>query len=51
MLKIAQAGNPERQGGEVGSGRMGMNHVIREQLRVGMGYVVAVVTPSSALRR
>src|SRR5207248_6554301 len=23
-LKIAQAGNPERQGGEVGSGRMGM---------------------------
>ncbi len=38
-LKIAQAGNPERQGGEVGSGRMGMNHVIREQLRVGQGYV------------
>jgi imidazolonepropionase-like amidohydrolase len=38
-LKIAQAGNPERQGGEVGSGRMGMNHVIREQLREGMGYV------------
>jgi imidazolonepropionase-like amidohydrolase len=39
VLKIAQAGNPERQGGEVGSGRMGMNHVIREQLRVGQGYV------------
>jgi imidazolonepropionase-like amidohydrolase len=38
-LKIAQAGNPERRGGEVGSGRMGMNHVIREQLREGMGYV------------
>lgn len=38
-LKIAQAGNPERQGGEVGSGRQGMNHVIREQLREGMGYV------------
>lgn len=38
-LKIAQAGNPERSGGEVGSGRMGMNHVIREQLRVGMAYV------------
>src|SRR5437660_297264 len=37
-LKIAQAGNPERRGGEVGSGRMGMNHVIREQLREGMGY-------------
>src|SRR5437870_3426585 len=39
VLKIAQADNPERRGGEVGSGRMGMNHVIREQLRVGMGYV------------
>jgi imidazolonepropionase-like amidohydrolase len=39
VLKIAQAGNPERQGGEVGSGRMGMNHVIREQLRIGKGYV------------
>src|SRR5262245_43066016 len=39
VLKIAQAGNPERQGGEVGSGRMGMNYVIRDQLREGMGYV------------
>src|SRR5205085_5908334 len=39
VLKIAQAGNPERRAGEVGSGRMGMNHVIREQLREGMGYV------------
>jgi imidazolonepropionase-like amidohydrolase len=39
VLKIAQAGNPERRGGEVGSGRMGMNFVIREQLREGMGYV------------
>jgi imidazolonepropionase-like amidohydrolase len=39
VLKIAQAGNPERRGGEVGSGVMGMNHVIREQLRAGMGYV------------
>src|SRR5438876_1088040 len=38
VLKIAQAGNPERRGGEVGSGRMGMNFVIREQLRAGMGY-------------
>ena len=38
VLKIAQAGNPERQGGEVGSGRMGMNYVIRDQLREGMGY-------------
>lgn len=42
VLKIAQAGNPERRTtGEVGSGRMGMNHVIREQLREGMGYVRA----------
>ena len=39
VLKIAQAGNPERQTGEVGSGRMGMNYVIREQLREGQGYV------------
>jgi imidazolonepropionase-like amidohydrolase len=39
ILKIAQAGNPERRTGEVGSGYMGMNHVIREQLRIGMGYV------------
>lgn len=39
VLKIAQAGNPERQAGEVGSGRIGMNYVIREQLREGMGYV------------
>lgn len=39
VLKIAQSGNPERRGGEVGSGRMGMNHVIREQLRAGMLYV------------
>jgi len=38
VLKIAQAGNPERRGGEVGSGRMGMNYVIRDQLREGMGY-------------
>lgn len=39
VLKIAQAGNPERQDGEIGSGRMGMNFVIREQLRVAKGYV------------
>ncbi len=38
VLKIAQSGNPERSSGEVGSGRMGMNHVIREQLRAGMLY-------------
>jgi len=39
VLKIAQAGNPERTGGEVGSGRMGMNHVIRQQLMEGRLYV------------
>ncbi|MCR9201995.1 MAG: amidohydrolase family protein [Planctomycetaceae bacterium] len=39
VLKIAQSGNPERRGGEVGSGRMGMNHVIRQQLELGMLYV------------
>lgn len=39
VLKIAQAGNPERQGGEVGSGRMGMNHVIRQTLLEGQAYV------------
>src|SRR5205085_11042989 len=32
-------GNPGRWGGAGGSVRMGMNHVIREQLREGMGYV------------
>ncbi len=39
VLKIAQSGNPERSGGEVGSGRMGMNHVIRQQLLEGRLYV------------
>ncbi|WP_168164133.1 amidohydrolase family protein [Pirellula sp. SH-Sr6A] len=39
VLKIAQAGNPERSAGEVGSGRMGMNHVIRQQLLEGRLYV------------
>ena len=39
VLKIAQSGNPERRGGEVGSGRMGMNHVIRQQLELGRIYV------------
>jgi imidazolonepropionase-like amidohydrolase len=41
VLKIAQSGNPERQDGEVGSGRMGMNHVIRQQLEDGRRYVQA----------
>lgn len=39
VLKIAQSGNPERFGGEVGSGRMGMNYVIRQQLQEGQLYV------------
>jgi imidazolonepropionase-like amidohydrolase len=39
VLKIAQAGNPERRTGETGSGRMGMNYVIRQQLREGQMYV------------
>jgi len=39
VLKIAQAGNPERRGGELGSGRAGMNYVIRQQLMNGMLYV------------
>lgn len=39
VLKIAQAGNPERRDGEVGSGRMGMNHVIRQTLLEGKYYV------------
>lgn len=39
VLKIAQSGNPERTGGEVGSGRMGMNYVIRQQLLEGRLYV------------
>lgn len=39
VLKIAQSGNPERRGGEVGSGRMGMNYVIRQQLIEGRLYV------------
>ncbi|MEL7496879.1 MAG: amidohydrolase family protein [Planctomycetota bacterium] len=39
VLKIAQAGNPERRTGETGSGKMGMNYVIRQQLREGQFYV------------
>ncbi len=39
VLKIAQAGNPERRNGETGSGRMGMNYVIRQQLLEGRYYV------------
>lgn len=38
VLKIAQAGNPERSTGELGSGRMGMNYVIRQELKEGQLY-------------
>ncbi len=41
VLKIAQSGNPERRNGELGSGRMGMNYVIRQQLDEGRLYVRA----------
>lgn len=41
VLKIAQSGNPERSSGELGSGRMGMNYVIRKQLQEGRDYVKA----------
>jgi imidazolonepropionase-like amidohydrolase len=37
-LKIAQAGNPERFGGELGHGRMGMNWLIRNVLVEGREY-------------
>jgi len=39
-LKIAQLGNPERRG-DVGSGRMGMNYLIRAMLDRGRAYAAA----------
>ncbi|MEW4570817.1 amidohydrolase family protein [Tautonia sp. JC769] len=41
VLKIAQWGNPERRDGTLGSGRMGMNWIIRDQLEEGRRYVRA----------
>lgn len=41
VLKIAQWGNPERRDGTLGSGRMGMNWIIRDQLEEGRRYVQA----------
>ncbi|MBN1417476.1 MAG: amidohydrolase family protein [Planctomycetes bacterium] len=38
VIKIAQAGNPERMGGDLGYGRMGMNWILREELRRGREY-------------
>jgi len=40
-LKIAQAGNPERGGGDIGSGRIGMNWMIRQLLDEGRRYTEA----------
>lgn len=37
-LKIAQAGNPERYGGDLGYSRMGMNWLIRNIIREGKRY-------------
>jgi imidazolonepropionase-like amidohydrolase len=37
-LKIAQGGNPERGGGDLGRDRMGMNWLIRNALREGKTY-------------
>ncbi|MCP4707275.1 MAG: amidohydrolase family protein [Planctomycetes bacterium] len=39
VMKISQAGNPERRSsGELGSGRAGMNWVLREKMRKGQAY-------------
>ncbi|KPK78189.1 MAG: hypothetical protein AMJ79_00450 [Phycisphaerae bacterium SM23_30] len=39
VMKVSQAGNPERRSsGELGSGRTGMNWVLREKLRKGQQY-------------
>lgn len=40
-LKVAQAGNPERQGGDLGAGRMGMNWIIRNTLKEAQTYHLA----------
>ena len=40
-LKIAQGGNPERRGGDLGRDRMGMNYLIRGALQEGKVYTEA----------
>jgi imidazolonepropionase-like amidohydrolase len=40
-LKIAQGGNPERQGGDLGHGHLGMNWLIRNALQEGKAYTEA----------
>jgi imidazolonepropionase-like amidohydrolase len=37
-LKIAQLGNPERRGGDVGGSRMGMNYLLRDRLAEAKAY-------------
>jgi imidazolonepropionase-like amidohydrolase len=37
-LKIAQLGNPERRGGDVGVSRMGMNYLLRDRLTEAKAY-------------
>jgi imidazolonepropionase-like amidohydrolase len=38
VMKLAQAGNPERRSGDIGAGRMGMNWMIRDILSQGKEY-------------
>jgi imidazolonepropionase-like amidohydrolase len=38
VLKIAQAGNPERRSGDLGRTKMGMNWILRDLLREGLAY-------------
>jgi len=40
-LKIAQGGNPERRGGDIGYSRIGMNWLIRNALKEGQAYTKA----------
>ena len=40
-LKIAQGGNPERRGGDIGYSRIGMNWLIRNALKEGQAYTRA----------
>ena len=37
-LKVAQLGNPERRGGDVGASRMGMNYLLRDRLTEARDY-------------
>ncbi len=50
-LKIAQAGNPERRGGDMGAGRIGMNFGLRATLRRGQKYYQAWEDYASGKRK